>query len=61
MKNAKKYDAVAGVRKIRDEMAIIYVQDPERYKRDLNAIREKYFPKNWEERQATYLKGRKKC
>lgn len=58
MKKSKKYDAVQEVREIRDQMAVIYANDPEKFRNDLKMIRDKYFPKDWQERQAAVLEGR---
>ncbi|NML40429.1 hypothetical protein HHL17_24745 [Chitinophaga sp. G-6-1-13] len=42
MKKAKKYDALAEVRKVRDELSVKYRNNPELLFRDLKAARERF-------------------
>lgn len=58
MQKRKKYDAVQEVREIRDHMAATYANDPKKFRKDLKDIRDRYFPKDWEERQAVFLRRR---
>ncbi|CAL1518567.1 hypothetical protein [Chitinophaga sp. MM2321] len=42
MKKGKKYDAVAEVRKIREELSLKYWGHPDLLLKDLKAVRERY-------------------
>lgn len=42
MENNKKFDAVAYMRKVREELSEKYWKHPETLKKDMEAIREKY-------------------
>lgn len=52
MKKAKKYDAVKEVREFRDKMGPVYMNDPEKLKKALKEARDKFFPKNWQKKDA---------
>ncbi|WP_188316222.1 hypothetical protein [Chitinophaga agrisoli] len=42
MKKAKKYDAVAEVRKVREKLSVKYWENPDLLLRDLKAARQRY-------------------